>query len=59
VHAGEILYLLTCAGWHAVRYESNMPRKEPVLYVTLPGVRDDVVIGVLRDARFAWPEELR
>ena len=59
VHAGETLFLLTCAGWHPVRYESNFPGKEPVLYLPLPGVWQDVVIGVPRDARFAWPEELR
>jgi hypothetical protein len=58
VHAGQQLYLLTCVGWHAVRYESNMPQKTPVLYLPLPGVRQDVVIAVPREARFAWPEEL-
>jgi hypothetical protein len=41
------------------RYESNFPAREPVLYLPLPGVWQDVVIGVPRDARFAWPEELR
>jgi hypothetical protein len=59
VHAGEVLYLLTCAGWHAVRYESNMPDGPAVLYLPLPGVREDVVTAVPRDARFVWPEELR
>jgi hypothetical protein len=59
VHAGEGLLLLTYAGWHPVRYESNFPAKESVLYLPLPGVRRDVVIGVPRDARFAWPDELR
>jgi hypothetical protein len=59
VHAGETLYLLTYAGWHAVRYESNMPRNEPVLYLPLPGVRQDVLFCVPREALFAWPEELR
>ncbi len=59
VHAGEALFLLTCAGWHPVRYESNIAAGEPVLYVPLPGVRDDVVIGVQRDARLAWPEEVQ
>lgn len=59
VHAGEALFLLTCAGRHPVRYESNAAAGEPVLYVPLPGVRDDVVIGVRRDARLAWPEEVR
>ena len=39
VHAGEALFLLTCAGWHPVRYESNFPGNEPVLYLPLPGVR--------------------
>jgi hypothetical protein len=58
VHAGEGLYLLTCAGWHAVRYESNVPR-EPVLYMPLPGVREDVVLAVPREARFTWWDELR
>jgi hypothetical protein len=59
VHAGEALFLLTCAGWHPVRYESNFPAREPVLYLPVPGVWQDVVIGVPRDARFAWPEEFR
>ena len=59
VHAGETLYLLTYAGWHAVRYESNRPRNEPVLYLPLPGVRQDVLFCVPREAIFAWPEELR
>ena len=59
VHAGQMLYLLTCAGWHAVRYESNMPHKASVLYLPLPGVPEEVVIGVPLGARFAWPEELR
>ena len=58
VHAGQQLYLLTCVGWHAVRYESNMPQKSPVLYLPLPGVPREVVIAVPREARFAWPEEL-
>jgi hypothetical protein len=58
VHAGQTLYLLTCVGWHAVRYESNMPDKAPVLYLPLPGVQHEVVIAVPRGARFAWPEEL-
>jgi hypothetical protein len=57
VHAGEGLYLLTCAGWHAVRYESNVPR-EPVLYMPLPGVREDVVLAVPREARFVWPSDV-
>lgn len=59
VHAGETLYLLTYSGWHPVRYESNMPRNEPCLYLPLPGVREDVVFWVPREARFVWPEELR
>lgn len=59
VHAGEALFLLTCAGWHPVRYESNSPGREAVLYLPLPGVWQDVVIGIPRDARLAWPEELR
>jgi hypothetical protein len=59
VHAGEALFLLTCAGWHPVRYESNFPAKEPVLYLPLPGVWEDVVIAAPREARLAWPEELR
>jgi hypothetical protein len=58
VHAGETLYLLTYGGWHAVRYESSMPRNEPCLYLPLPGVREDVVFWVPREARFAWPKEL-
>jgi hypothetical protein len=59
VHAGETLYLLTCVGWHAVRYESNMPHGSPVLYLPLPGVQEEVVIAAPHGARFAWPEELR
>jgi len=59
VHAGDVLYILTCAGWHPVRYESNMPRKASVLYVPLPGVGEEVVIAVPREALFAWPEELQ
>jgi hypothetical protein len=58
VHAGQTLYL-TWVGWHAVRYESNMPHNAPVLYLSLPGVQQEVVIAVPREARFAWPEELR
>lgn len=54
VHAGDCLYLLTCAGWHGVRYEFNVQR-EPVLYMPLPGVREDVVLAVPREARFTWP----
>jgi hypothetical protein len=59
VHAGETLYVLTYAGWHPVRYESNMPGNEPFLYLPLPGVRQDIVLYVPRQACFAWPEELR
>jgi len=40
-------------------YESNMPGNEPCLYLPLPGVREDVVFWVPREARFVWPEELR
>ena len=58
VHAGETLYLLTCIGWYPVRYESNMPRKISLLYLPLPGVQEEVVIAVPREARFACPEEL-
>jgi hypothetical protein len=59
VHAGEALFLLTCAGWHPARYESNFPAREAVLYLPLPGVWQDVVIGIPREVRLAWPEELR
>jgi hypothetical protein len=59
VHAGETLYLLTYCGWHAVRYESNFPREHSCLYFPLPGVREDVLFRVPREARFVWPEELR
>ena len=45
VHAGQTLYLLTWTGWQSVRYESNMPNREPVLYLSLPGVRQDLMIG--------------
>jgi len=46
VHAGETLYLLTSLGWYPVRYESNMPRKASLIYLALPGVQEEVVIGV-------------
>lgn len=59
VHAGDVLYLLTSPGWHAVRYESNVPRKSSFLYLSFPGVRDDVVLSLPRQARFAWPDELK
>ena len=59
VHAGQTLYMLTGTGWQGVRYESDMSGKEPVLYLPLPGVRQDVVIVVPREARFAWPEDIR
>jgi hypothetical protein len=59
VRAGETLYLLKYCGWHAVRYESNVPCAQPCLYFPQPGVREDVVFWVPREARFAWPEELR
>jgi hypothetical protein len=59
VHAGQTLYLLTFVGWHGVRYESNMPRKAPLIYLSLPGNQQEVVFAVPREARFAWPEELR
>ena len=45
-------------GEHVVRYESNMPRYEPVLYLPLPGVRADVVFRVPCEARFAWATDL-
>jgi hypothetical protein len=59
VHAGDVLYLLTSLGWHVVRYESNVPQKRALLYLSLPGVRDEVVVPVPREALFAWPEELK
>jgi hypothetical protein len=59
VHAGETLYLLTYNGWHPVRYECALPRGEACLYLPLPGVREDVVFWAPRQARYAWPEELR
>lgn len=59
VHAGDALFLLTCAGWHPVRYESSASGSEPVLYLPLPGVWQDVVFAVPRDARLVWPEDLR
>lgn len=57
VDAGETLYLLTSIGWYPVRDESNMPRRS-LLFLALPGVREDVVFVVPYEARFAWPEEL-
>jgi hypothetical protein len=59
IHAGDTLYLLTTLGWQVVRYESNALRKSSVLYLSLPGVRSDVVVPVPREARFAWPGELK
>jgi hypothetical protein len=59
VHAGQTLYLLTFVGWHGVRYESAMPLKASVLYLSLPGSQQEVVFAVPREARFAWSEELR
>jgi hypothetical protein len=60
VHAGQSLYLLMYTGRHPVRYESNMLHEAtPVLYLSLPGVQQDVAIAVPRDARFVWPDELR
>ena len=58
VHAGDTLYLLTSLGWHSVRYETNVPRKNSFLYLSLPGVPEDIAIRVPGDARFAWPDEL-
>ena len=58
VHVGDTLYLLTSLGWHTVRYETNVPRKTSFLYLSLPGVPEDIAILVPRDARFAWPDEL-
>jgi hypothetical protein len=59
VHAGEGLFLLTCAGWHPVRYESNVGCGGPVLYLPLPGAWQEVVFAVPRQARLAWPDEIR
>jgi hypothetical protein len=59
IHAGDTLYLLTSLGWHPVRYETNVARKNSLLYFSLPGVRDDIAIVVRRDARLAWPDELK
>jgi hypothetical protein len=58
VHAGETLYLLRYCGWHAVRYESNIPHAQPCLSFALPGLRDDLVFWARREAPFVWPEEL-
>lgn len=58
VHAGQTLYLLTSIGWYPVRYESNMPRNTSLLFLALPGVREDVVIAAPDEGRLAWPEEL-
>jgi hypothetical protein len=58
VHAGNTLYLLTSLGWYPVRYETNVPRKNSFLYLSLPGVREDIAILVPRDACFAWRDEL-
>jgi hypothetical protein len=59
VHAGDVLYLLTSLGWHVVRYESNVAQKRAFLYLSLPGVREEVAVPIPREARFAWPEELK
>lgn len=58
VHAGDTLFLLTSLGWYAVRYETDVRRRKSFLYLSLPGVRDEVAIAVPHDARFAWPDEL-
>ena len=58
MHAGQTLYLLPSIVWYPVRYESNMPRSTSLLFLALPGVRDDVVIAAPDEARLAWPEEL-
>ena len=58
VHAGDTLYLLTSIGWHPVRYETNVRRKKSFVYLSLPGVREDIAILVPRDACFAWADEL-
>jgi len=44
---------------HIVRYESSVPRKSSFVYLSLPGVGDDVAIPAPREARFAWPDELK
>jgi hypothetical protein len=59
VHAGDTLFLLTSLGWHAVRYESDAPRRNSFLYLSLPGVREELAITVPREARFAWPDEFK
>ena len=59
VHAGDGLYLLTCLGWHPVRYESNMPRQTSLLYMPLPGAADEIVFTAPYTARLVWPDELR
>ena len=58
-HAGDTLFLLTSLGWYPVRYETCVPRKHSFLYLSLPGVREEVVIPAPRDARLAWPDELK
>jgi hypothetical protein len=59
VHAGDQLFLLTSLGWHAVRYESDVPRRSSYVYLSLPGARDELAFVVPADARFAWPGELK
>jgi hypothetical protein len=59
VHAGDTLFLLTSLGWHAVRYESDVPRRTSFLYLSLPGVRDEIAVAVPHEACFAWPDEVK
>jgi hypothetical protein len=59
VHAGDTLFLLTSLGWYPTRYESDVSRMKSVLYLSLPGVHDEIAITLPREARFAWPDELK
>ncbi len=59
VHAGDGVYLLTLLGWYPVRYETNVPRKQSFLYFSLPGVHEEICISPPREARLAWPDQLK
>lgn len=59
VHAGDALYLLTVLGWYPVRYETNVPRKQSFLYLSLPGVHEEICISAPTEARLAWPDQLK
>ena len=50
VHAPDRLYSLTSLGWYPVRYESDVQRRNPFLYLSLLGVREEIAIAARRSA---------